>query len=114
MILIIYFIYFIILDTSFPGCLLLSIITGVILWSIGLIHLKLFYELREKQKIMNIATINEMKKNKYMSPGRKERYIKDYSSTKDELEKIMTYAKFMLEAKEREYEIKDDNRNLDI
>lgn len=113
-ILIIYFIYFIILDTSFPGCLLLSIITGVILWSIGLIHLKLFYELREKQKIMNIATINEMKKNKYMSPGRKERYIKDYSSTKDELEKIMTYAKFMLEAKEREYEIKDDNRNLDI
>lgn len=61
-ILIIYFIYFIILDTSFPGCLLLSIITGVILWSIGLIHLKLFYELREKQKIMNIATINEMKK----------------------------------------------------
>ncbi|ACP17671.1 Transcriptional regulator, ArsR family protein (plasmid) [Bacillus anthracis str. SVA11] len=34
----------------------------MILWSIGLIHLKLFYELREKQKIMNIATINEMKK----------------------------------------------------
>ncbi|EOP46013.1 hypothetical protein IK1_04225 [Bacillus cereus VD146] len=49
-----------------------------------------------------------------MSPGRKERYIKDYNATKDELEKLMTYAKFMLEAKGRENEIKDDNRNLDI
>lgn len=49
-----------------------------------------------------------------MSPGRKERYITDYNVKKDELEKIMIYAKFMLEAKERENEIKDDNSNLDI
>ncbi|MCU0097533.1 ArsR family transcriptional regulator [Bacillus sp. OR9] len=43
-----------------------------------------------------------------MSPGRKERYIKDYNASKNELEKIMTYAKFSIEAKERENEIKDD------
>ncbi|SPT76266.1 transcriptional regulator, ArsR family protein [Bacillus cereus] len=49
-----------------------------------------------------------------MSPARKERYITDYNASKNELEKIMPYAKFMLETKERENEIKDDNRNLDI
>lgn len=43
-----------------------------------------------------------------MSPGRKERYITNYNTSKSELKKIMTYAKFMLEAKERENEIKDD------
>ncbi|MGR9632786.1 ArsR family transcriptional regulator [Bacillus cereus] len=63
---------------------------------------------------MNTETINEMKKNKYMSPGRKERYITDYNATKDGLEKIMIYAQFMLEAKERENEIEDDNSNSDI
>lgn len=36
-----------------------------------------------------------------MSPGRKERYIKDYNASKNELEKIMTYAKFSLEAKKK-------------
>lgn len=60
---IIYFIYFIILDNSLSGRLLLSFIIGLALWSIGLaIHLKLFCELKGKQKIMNIETINEMKK----------------------------------------------------
>ncbi len=34
-----------------------------------------------------------------MRPGRIERYIKDYNASKNELEKIMTYAKFSLEAK---------------
>lgn len=43
-----------------------------------------------------------------MSPGRKESYITDYNASKSDLEKIMTYAKFMLEVKERENEIKDD------
>ncbi len=43
-----------------------------------------------------------------MSPGRKECYIKDYNASKNELEKIMTYAQFMLEAKERENAVKDD------
>ncbi|WP_235438617.1 ArsR family transcriptional regulator [Bacillus cereus] len=89
--------------------LLLSFIMGFTLWSIGLaINLKLLYEIKGKRKILNIETINEMKKNKYMSPGRKERYITVYNTSKSELEKIMTYAKFMLEAKERENEIKDD------
>ena len=102
-------------DNSLSVHLLLSFIIGLILWSIGLaINLKLFHELKEKRKILNIETINEMKNNKYMSPGRKERYITDYNATKDELEKIMIYAKFMLEAEERENEIKDDNSNLDI
>lgn len=66
--------------------------------------------IREKGKTKNheYRTLNEIKKNKYMSPGRKERYIKDYYASKNELEQIMTYAKFMLEAKERENEIKDD------
>ncbi|MGH0945280.1 hypothetical protein ACQVTS_29990 [Bacillus mycoides] len=112
---IIYFLYFMIIDNSLSVQLLLSFIIGLTLWSIGLaINLKLLYERKGKQKILNMETINEMKKNKYMSPGRKERYIKDYNATKDELEKIMIYAKFMLEAKERENEIKDDNSNLDI
>ncbi|MGE6313595.1 hypothetical protein ACQKD6_24665 [Bacillus cereus] len=112
---IIYFLYFMIIDNSLSVHLLLSLIIGLTLWSIGLaINLKLIHELKGKEKILNIETINEMKKNKYMSPGRKERYITDYNATKDELEKIMIYAKFMLEAKERENEIKDDNSNLDI
>ncbi len=112
---IIYFLYFMISDNSLSVHLLLSFIIGLILWSIGLaINLKLFHELKEKRKILNIETINEMKNNKYMSPGRKERYITDYNATKDELEKIMIYTKFMLEAEERENEIKDDNSNLDI
>jgi ATP synthase protein I len=105
---IIYFLYFIIIDHSLSAHPLLSFIIGFTLWSIGLaIHLKLLYEKKGKRKIMNIETINERKK-KYMSPGRKERYIKDYNASKNELEKIMTYAKFSLEAKERENEIKDD------
>jgi hypothetical protein len=112
---IIYFLYFIIIDNSHSMHLLFSFVIGITLWSIGLaIHLKLLYVLKGKEKILNIETINEMKKNKYMSPGRKERYIIDYNASKNELEKIMTYAKFMLEAKERENEIKDDKRNLDI
>lgn len=49
-----------------------------------------------------------------MSPGRKERYIKDYNATKGELEKLMIYANFTLEAKERERDIKDETGNLDI
>ncbi|MBK5424172.1 ArsR family transcriptional regulator [Bacillus mycoides] len=103
------------INNSLSVYLLLSFIIGLPLWSIGLaINLKLIHELKGKEKILNIETINEMKKNKYMSPGRKERYITDYNATKDELEKIMIYAKFMLEAKERENEIKDDNSNLDI
>lgn len=103
------------IDNSLSVHLLLSFVIGLILWSIGLaINLKLLHELKEKGKILNIETINEMKTNKYMSPGRKERYITDYNSTKGELEKIMIYAKFMLEAEERENEIKDDNSNLDI
>ncbi|QBP90334.1 ArsR family transcriptional regulator (plasmid) [Bacillus mycoides] len=102
------------INTSLSVYLLLSFIIGLTLWGIGLaINLKLIHELKGKEKILNIETINEMKK-KYMSPGRKERYITDYNATKDELEKIMIYAKFMLEAKERENEIKDDNSNLDI
>ncbi|MED1267243.1 hypothetical protein P4U03_11480 [Bacillus mycoides] len=112
---IIYFLYFMFINNSLSVYLLLSFIIGLTLWSIGLaINLKLIHELKGKEKILNIETINEMKKNKYMSPGRKERYITDYNATKDELEKIMIYAKFMLEAKERENEIKDDNSNLDI
>lgn len=106
---IIYFLYFLIIDNSLSAHLLLSFIIGFTLWSVGLaIHLKLLYEKKGKRKIMNIETLNEIKKNKYMSPGRKERYIKDYYASKNELEQIMTYAKFMLEAKERENEIKDD------
>ncbi|MGK0535918.1 hypothetical protein [Bacillus sp. 'calajunan'] len=106
---IIYFLYLMIIDHSLSAHLLLSFIMGFILWSIGLaINLKLLYEIKEKRKILNIETINEIKKNKYMSRGRKERYITDYNASKSELEKIMTYAKFMLEAKERENEIKDD------
>ncbi|AJH16979.1 MULTISPECIES: hypothetical protein [Bacillus] len=112
---IIYFLYFMFINNSLSVYLLLSFIIGLTLWSIGLaINLKLIHELKGKEKILNIETINEMKKNKYMSPGRKERYITDYNAKKDELEKIMIYAKFMLEAKERENEIKDDNSNLDI
>lgn len=112
---IIYFLYFMFINNSLSVYLLLSFIIGLTLWSICLaINLKLIHELKGKEKILNIETINEMKKNKYMSPGRKERYITDYNATKDELEKIMIYAKFMLEAKERENEIKDDNSNLDI
>ncbi|HDR7636454.1 hypothetical protein ABEY48_28935 [Bacillus mycoides] len=112
---IIYFLYFMFINNSLSVYLLLSFIIGLTLWSIGLaINLKLIHELKGKEKILNIETINEMKKNKYMSPGRKERYITDYNVKKDELEKIMIYAKFMLEAKERENEIKDDNSNLDI
>ncbi|MGQ8823819.1 hypothetical protein CN582_25095 [Bacillus wiedmannii] len=111
---IIYFLYFMIIDNSLSVHLLLSFVIGLILWSIGLaINLKLFHELKGKGKILNTETINEMKKNKYMSPGRKERYITDYNGTKDGLEKIMIYAQFMLEAKERENEIEDDN-NSDI
>ncbi|HDR6315614.1 TPA: hypothetical protein QCU53_002364 [Bacillus thuringiensis] len=107
---IIYFLYFMIIDHSLSAHLLLSFIIGFTLWSMGLtINLKLLYEIKGKRKILNIETINEMKKNKYMSPGRKERYITDYNASKSELEKMMTYAKFMLEAKEREDEIKDDN-----
>ncbi|PFV82909.1 hypothetical protein COL05_09470 [Bacillus sp. AFS059628] len=106
---IIYFLYLMIIDHSLSSHLLLSFIMGFTLWSIGLaIHLKLLCEKKGKRKIMNIETINGMKKNIYMSPGRKERYIKDYNASKSELEKITTYAKFMLEAKERENEIKDD------
>ncbi|BCD02800.1 hypothetical protein BC30048_p1309 (plasmid) [Bacillus cereus] len=112
---IIYFLYFMIIDNSLSVHLLLSFVIGLILWSIGLaINLKLMNELKGKGKILNIETINEMKNNKYMSPGRKERYITDYNATKDGLEKIMIYANFMLEAKERENEMKDDNSNLDI
>ncbi len=112
---IIYFLYFMIIDNSLSVQLLLSFVIGLILWSIGLaINVKLLHEFKGKGKILNIETINEMKKNKYMSPGRKERYITDYNATKDELEKIMIYTKFMLEAEERENEIKDDNRNSDI
>lgn len=112
---IIYFLYFMFINNSLSVYLLLSFIICLTLWNIGLaINLKLIHELKGKEKILNIETINEMKKNKYMSPGRKERYITDYNATKDELEKIMIYAKFMLEAKERENEIKDDNSNLDI
>ncbi len=106
---IIYFLYFIIIDHSLSAHPLQSFIIGFTLWSIGLaIHLKLLYEKKGKRKVMNIETINEMKKNKYMSPGRKERYMKDYNASKNELEKIMTYAKFSLEAKERDNEIKGD------
>lgn len=112
---IIYFLYLMFIDNSLSVHLLLSFIIGLTLWSLGLaINLKLFHELKGKGKILNIETINEMKNNKYISPGRKERYITDYNSTKDELEKIMIYAKFMLEAEERKNEIKDDNSNLDI
>jgi ATP synthase protein I len=111
---IIYFLYFMFINNSLSVHLLPSFVIGLTLWSIGLaINLKLLHELKGKEKILNIETINERKK-KYMSPGKKKRYITDYNATKDELEKIMTYAKFMLEAKERENEIKDDNRNLDI
>ncbi|WP_374058696.1 ArsR family transcriptional regulator [Bacillus sp. SRB1LM] len=104
-----------IIDNSLSVHLLLSFVIGLILWSIGLaINLKLLHELNRKGKILNIETINEMKENKYMSPGRKERYITDYNATKDELKKVLIYAKFMLEAEERENEIKEDNSNLDI
>ncbi|MGY1423311.1 hypothetical protein [Bacillus cereus] len=112
---IIYFLYFMFVDNSLSVLLLLSFVIGLTLWGVGLaINLKLLHELKGKEKIMNIETINEMKNNKYMSPGRKDRYITDYKATKDGLEKIMIYAKFMSEAKDRENEIKDDNSNLDI
>ncbi len=105
----VYFLYFIIIDHSLSAHLLLSFIIGLTLWCIGLaIHLKLLHEKKGKRKITNTETLNEMKKNKYMSPGRKERYIKDYNASKNELEKIMTFSLFSLEAKERENEIKDD------
>nr|ADU03161.1 hypothetical protein pBMB0558_00495 [Bacillus thuringiensis serovar chinensis CT-43] len=42
-------------DNSLSVHLLLSFIIGLILWSIGLaINLKLFHELKEKRKILNI------------------------------------------------------------
>ncbi|MGM2833932.1 hypothetical protein ACS2TZ_34940, partial [Bacillus cereus group sp. Bce025] len=105
---VIYFLYFMIIDNSLSVHLLLSFVIGLILWSIGLaINLKLVNELKGKGKILNIETINEMKNNKYMSPGRKERYITDYNATKDALEKIMIYANFMLKAKKTAKEIKD-------
>ena len=60
-----------IIDNSLSVHLLLSFVIGLILWSIGLaINLKLVNELKGKGKILNIETINEMKNNKYMSPGR--------------------------------------------
>ncbi|TKI10432.1 hypothetical protein FC696_17040 [Bacillus wiedmannii] len=112
---IIYLFYFMFIDNPLSVYLLLSCVISFTFASIGLaINLKLYYELKGKQKVMNIETINEIKKNKYMSPGRKERYIKDYNATKGELEKLMIYAKFTLEAKERERDIKDETGNLDI
>ncbi|TNP01561.1 DUF5392 family protein [Bacillus pacificus] len=112
---IIYLFYFMFIDNPLSVYLLLFCVIGFTFGSIGLaINLKLYYELKGKQKIMNMETINAIKKNKYMSPGRKERYIKDYNATKGELEKLMIYAKFMLEAKERECEVKDETENLDI
>lgn len=52
-----------IIDHSLSAHLLLSFIMGFTLWSIGLaINLKLLYEIKEKRKILNIETINEIKK----------------------------------------------------
>lgn len=52
-----------IIDDSLSVHLLLSFIIGLTLWNIGLaINLKLLYELKGKEKILNIETINEMKK----------------------------------------------------
>ncbi|KLA34304.1 hypothetical protein B4080_5971 [Bacillus cereus] len=60
---IIYFLYLMIIDYSLSAHLLLSFIMGFTLWSIGLaINLKLLYEIKEKRKILNIETINEIKK----------------------------------------------------
>lgn len=60
---IIYFLYFMFINNSLSVYLLLSFIIGLTLWSIGLaINLKLIHELKGKEKILNIETINEMKK----------------------------------------------------
>ncbi len=51
------------INTSLSVYLLLSFIIGLTLWGIGLaINLKLIHELKGKEKILNIETINEMKK----------------------------------------------------
>ncbi|MGR9635444.1 ArsR family transcriptional regulator [Bacillus cereus] len=63
---------------------------------------------------MDIEVLNTMEENEFLSPGRKERYIKDFSAAKDSLERITIYAKFMLEAKERKEELEDDSNTLGI
>lgn len=112
---IVYFIYFMFIDNAFSLRLIICLILGLILWGIGLaICSRIAYHLKEKQNILHIETLNAMQENKFLSPGRKERHIKDYNETDDGLEKIMIYAKFMLEAKERQKEIEEDAKDLDI
>lgn len=60
---IIYLFYFMFIDNFLSVYLLLSCVISFTFASIGLaINLKLYYELKGEQKVMNIETINEIKK----------------------------------------------------
>ncbi|PFJ30574.1 hypothetical protein [Bacillus cereus] len=111
----VYFLYFMFIDNSISVYMVVSFGIGLILWGLGLyVIYKIAYHIRELEKIMDIEVLNTMEENEFLSPGRKERYIKDFSSAKDSLERIMIYAKFMLEAKERKEELEDDSNTLGI
>ncbi|MBG9753063.1 hypothetical protein ABD81_10240 [Bacillus thuringiensis] len=111
----VYFLYFMFIDNSISVYMVVSFGIGLILWGLGLyVIYKIAYHIRELEKIMDIEVLNTMEENEFLSPGRKERYIKDFSAAKDSLERITIYAKFMLEAKERKEELEDDSNTLGI
>ncbi|WP_242300823.1 hypothetical protein [Bacillus cereus group sp. BfR-BA-01494] len=111
----VYFLYFMFIDNSISVYMVISFGVGLILWGLGLyVIYKIAYHIRELEKIMDIEVLNTMEENEFLSPGRKERYIKDYSAAKDALERITIYAKFMLEVKERKEELEDDSNILGI
>ncbi|PGS74563.1 hypothetical protein COC69_22925 [Bacillus cereus] len=111
----VYFLYFMFIDNSISVYMVVSFWIGLILWGLGLyVIYKMAYHIRELEKIMDIEVLNTMEENEFLSPGRKERYIKDFSAAKDSLERITIYAKFMLEVKERKEELEDDFNTLGI
>ncbi|MCU7679264.1 hypothetical protein [Bacillus thuringiensis] len=109
----VYFLYFMFVDNSISLYMVISFVIGLILWGLGLyiiykilyIIYKIVYHIREIEKIADFEVLNTMEENEFLSPGRKERYIKDYNAAKDSLERITIYAKFMLEVKERQEEL---------
>ncbi|WP_410976712.1 sterol desaturase family protein [Bacillus cereus] len=102
----VYFLYFMFVDNSISLYMVISFVIGLILWGLGLyIIYKIVYHIREIEKIADFEVLNTMEENEFLSPGRKERYIKDYNAAKGSLERITIYAKFMLEVKERQEEL---------
>ncbi|PEB54578.1 hypothetical protein COO03_04885 [Bacillus sp. AFS098217] len=107
---IIYFIYFMFIDNSLSLYLLLFATIGSILCAIGLfISFKISTHLKEVRNILDIETLEYMQENEFLSPGRKERYIEDFNGSNDGLERTLIYAKFCVEAKERQEEMEEDN-----